>query len=210
MIRKHLFLIVYLLLAGTWMYLFFHETVATPVSKPLAEFPVACAEWRMDSQASFSKDVLEILRPSDYLFRKYASPAGEKIALYVGYHDGGKGSGEIHTPRNCLPGNGWELVSTDKVQVETNKGQVAAVSAVYQKNDSQELFLYWFQSQRQTLTDEFSLKLAQILTSITQKRRDTAFVRISVPIAGDEREALATGTRFIRDFYPQITNFLPM
>ena len=208
MIATYRFIIVYTLLISAWAYFHLHNNIPVSINRPLAEFPATCEGWRMNSQSIFSGEVLQVLRPSDYLYRQYAGPSGEKIALYVGYHDGGKESGEIHSPKNCLPGNGWQQVSSEKVFVDTATGNVQVVRAVYQKNDSRELFLYWFQAQGKTLTDEYSLKLAQVLNSITQQRRDTAFVRISVPIVGDEDLAVATGTKFIKDFYPMIKSYL--
>lgn len=210
MIAMSRFIFVFSLMIAAGIYVQRYSNSPVPIARPLAEFPTACAGWQMSSQSVFSEEVLKLIRPTDYLYRQYDGPAGEKISLYVGYHNGGKESGEVHSPRNCLPGNGWQEISSGRIYVATDNGKVQCVRAVYQKNDNKELFLYWFQSQGKTLTDEISLKLSQSLSAITQQRRDTAFVRISIPVSGDEERAKATGEKFIRDFYPKIRSYLPV
>jgi hypothetical protein len=60
-----------------------------------------------------------------------------------------------------------------------------------------------------SLNDEYSLKLAEITGSLLQRRRDSAFIRLSIPFESDEQAALEQGERFIRDFLPSIGEFLP-
>jgi EpsI family protein len=86
---------------------------------------------------------------------------------------------------------------------------VRLVEAVYQNGGERELFLYWFQVKGATLTSEYALKLAEITNSILHNRRDSAFVRISVPYREGDVGALAVGERFVRDFYPHIKAVLP-
>jgi EpsI family protein len=80
---------------------------------------------------------------------------------------------------------------------------------VYQKGDSKELFLYWFQVRERSISDEYSLKLAEIINSALYSRRDASFIRVSVPVDSDIDQAIANGERFIRDFEPQFRVFLP-
>ncbi len=209
MIKSTRFIIVYLLLAATALYLNLHSDIAVPPNKPLMEFPVENRGWRMVSQSEFSERVLDVLKPTDYLYRQYVAPDGGVVGLYIGFHGGGKGCGGIHSPKNCLPGSGWYQCSSGKSSIQVKSGKLDLVKAVYQKGESSELFLYWFQVKGIALTDEYSLKLAEIMNSIKYRRRDSAFIRISVPFQSDEKKAVETGTRFIRDFYPVIRGFLP-
>ena len=203
------FIIVYILLAATWGYLDFHTDRTIPVAKPLIEFPGNVQGWHVTSQSSFGKEILNVLRPTDYLSRQYSRMTGDTIGLYIGYHDGGKDSGEIHSPKHCLPGSGWQEISSDRMDLVTPKGHVNLVKAVYQKGENRELFFYWFQVQGNTLTNEYALKVAEIMNSLFHGRRDAAFVRISVPIIADEKGAETSGIDFIREIYPLIGNFIP-
>lgn len=210
MINKWRFIIVYVLLAVTGLYINLHADITVPLNRSFSDFPRAVAEWRMVSQSELSEDILNVLKPTDYISRSYADNDGRQVHLYIGYHGGGKEGGEIHSPKHCLPGSGWYEASSRKVRLKIGNGAVKIVQALYQKGESKELFLYWFQVKNKTLADEYSLKISEIVNSVLYRRRDASFVRISVPVQGSPEQAMATGERFVRDFYPAIREHLPL
>lgn len=203
------FAIVYLLCGLTALYLFLHADRVVPVNKPLAEFPRTVADWQMTGQFEFSAGVLDVLKAADYLSRQYTDAAGGRVSLYLGYHSGGKGTGGIHSPKHCLPGSGWFELSSDRGVLDLGSERLKVVRAVYQKGEQKELYLYWFQVKGTSLSDEYSLKLAEITNSFLYRRRDSAFIRIGVPFETDQAKAVALGERFARDFHPVFQEFLP-
>jgi EpsI family protein len=210
MIAKSKFLIVYALLGVTAIYIHFHSNTAVPVNKPFSEFPVENKGWRMVAQADFTDRLLDVLKPTDYLYRQYVGPDGSKVELYMGYHDGGKDSGEIHSPKHCLPGSGWYEVSTVKREIAAPDKRIRLAQAVYEKGYMRKLFLYWFQIRGKTTSDEYSLKLSEIMNSLFHNRSDATFVRIAVSFDNDQNRARVAGERFIRDFDGVIQSFLPI
>ena len=209
MIAKTRFIIIYVALIAVALYINFHRDITVPTNRPFAEFPILHNDWKMISQAEFSQQILDTLKPTDYISRQYVSPEGKDVGLYIGYHGGGKGTGGIHSPRHCLPGVGWFEESSKRESLSVPGGDINLVRSVYRKGDSREMFLYWFQVQGETMSEEFSLKLAEIKNSMLNRRRDSAFIRISVPVEGDLQASATQGEKFIRDFYPQIQQFLP-
>lgn len=163
----------------------------------------------MISQSRFDEEVLNVLKPTDYLSRRYEGKEGAGIGLYIGYHDGGPGSGEIHSPKHCLPGSGWQQLSTSPIFLSEPQCRINLVKAVYQKGDSKELLFYWFQVHEMTLSNEYALKLAEVVNALLYGRRDAAFIRVTVPFETDEDQAVRRGIGFIRDIYPLIRSFLP-
>src|SRR3972149_6331040 len=137
------------------------------------------------------------------------APGGEVVELYVGYHNGGRESGEIHSPKQCLPGGGWFKLKEDETSVSSGGRDIRFVKAVYQKGDAREGFLYWYQVKGEPLSSEYSLKFAQVFNSIFHGRRDSAFIRVSVPVDMEEERAFSAGIDFIKDFYPAIEETLP-
>ena len=70
---------------------------------------------------------------TNYLLRSYAAPVadGEEDAsasrvssftVYVGYYDSQTQGRTIHSPKNCLPGSGWEALESETATVETPNG----------------------------------------------------------------------------------------
>ena len=207
--NKWRFVAVYVAIALTGAFLLMRSDLSVPSGRPLNDLPLAHNGWRVVSQASFSEKVLDLLKPTDYLARKYAGRGGEVVELYVGYHNGGRESGEIHSPKQCLPGGGWFKLKEDETSVSSGGRDIRFVKAVYQKGDAREGFLYWYQVKGEPLSSEYSLKFAQVFNSIFHGRRDSAFIRVSVPVDMEEERAFSAGIDFIKDFYPAIEETLP-
>ena len=208
--RHYRFFVVAGLLVLTALFVHFHRDVQVPVAQPLADIPLHLAGWVKVDESYFSEAVLKNLRPTDYLYRVYAADAARQpVSLYIGYHGGGPDSGPIHSPKHCLPGSGWQNISETTKTLSVGTDRIHLVEAVYRNGDARELFLYWFQVRGASMTSEYALKLAEIKNSILYNRRDSAFVRISVPYREGEGGSLAAGERFVRDFYPRIKAVLP-
>lgn len=209
MIARPRFICVWLLLATTWGVLRLRAPDPIPPVRHLADVPPACREWRMVSQTRFNAALLSVLKPTDYLYRKYARPEGESVDVYVGYHDGGEDGGQVHSPRHCLPGNGWQEEKSGRIDLRLPAGTVRLTRSVYRRGEERELFLYWYQAEGRSYADVYSLKLAELTNALLLGRRDTAFIRVSLPLGHDERGAEAAGVGFVRGFYPIIRDFLP-
>lgn len=206
---NHRFILIFVLLlaAGAYIYLFKPQPVL--LDRPLKEFPMAVGDWKMVRKDTFSQAILDVLRPTDYLSRTYTDSARNIVTLYVGYHGGRKQDGGIHSPRNCLPGSGWFLDSHRLVPVEMQSGEdIEVVNSVMSKGTTTISFYYWFQVRGTVLTDEYSLKLAEVWNSLVAQRKDAAFVRISMNVR-DGVDVDEVIHRFVRDFYPTVQSRLP-
>jgi EpsI family protein len=208
-IKPWRFYLLFILLGLAGLYVYTRTEASVPVNKPLDQFPQTAGEWTMTGQARFDERVLAVLLPTDYLSRSYESSRGERLSLYIGYHNGGPGSGPIHSPKQCLPGSGWNRIDANVRQLEVNGQQVSYVSSLYQKDTEQQLFLYWFQVRDQFLTNEYALKFAMAKNSLLSNRRDSSFIRLSVMVTDGEEKARLIGEDFIKVFLPAIEESLP-
>ncbi len=208
-IKPWRFYLLFVLLGLAAIYVYTRSEAAVPVNKPLNLFPQKVGDWMMTGEARFDERVLAVLLPTDYLSRSYIDSHGNKLSLYIGFHDGGPNSGPIHSPKQCLPGSGWNYLSNEVKQVSVGGENIPYVSAIYQKDIEKQLFLYWFQVRDQILTNEYVLKLAMVQNSMLSNRRDSAFIRLSVMATDGVDVASAIGEQFIRDFFPAIREALP-
>jgi EpsI family protein len=200
---------VYVLLLTTLCYLNLHADLPIPMKTPLRRFPCVIGQWKMTGESQLSGEVQSVLRASDVLMRRYQGARGERVELYIGYHDGGKGSGEIHSPKHCLPGSGWLMESSTRTQIPVAGGKLNAARAVYRKGDDRQLFYYWFQVRSRSLSDEYAFKVAELVNSARHRRRDAALIRVGVPFQTDEQNAALIAERFVHDALPCIEAFLP-
>jgi EpsI family protein len=187
------------------------SAVSTPSFVPFDTFPIKIGDWMMQKSFSMTGRELSLLQLSDYMLRRYSSPAGTSLDLYVGYHGGGKETGPIHSPKHCLPGSGWLAQRTEIVSLSLENGEhIKAVRAVYGKDGDTVAFYYWFDVLGKTYVDEYALKFAEIMGVLLRNRRDALLVRVSVPTSGDVQRDNEIVQSFVRGFYPTLRHFIPV
>jgi len=203
------FIFIMLLLAGAGIYMGYHRDLEVPLGRPFGEFPASHEGWRMIGQANLGENILKVLMPTDYLSRRYAREDGSSVDMYLSFFNGGPDAGRIHSPKHCLPGGGWTELSSMHTTLDLGGEAVNLARAVYAMGNKREVIYYWFSMRGRTMSDEFSLKLAEITGSMFHRRRDQSFMRISVQGDGAQEAAERQIEDFLRDFYPVIRDFLP-
>jgi EpsI family protein len=163
----------------------------------------------MVGQSSLSDNVFSILMPTDYLSRRYASSDGSVVDMYLSFFDGGPDSGRVHSPKNCVAGSGWTELLSERIIMNIADEQVNLVRSVYAKGEIREVIYYWFAMRGKTMSDEYSLKIAEITGSILHNRRDQSFIRISAQTREATDDAEKSVEDFLQEFYPKIREYLP-
>lgn len=154
---------------------------------------------------------------NEYLMRIYerSEGAGEGgpawASLYVGYYESQTRGRAIHSPKNCMPGAGWEAMDSSPVTVSLAGGGSVVVNRYLLVNEEEEvLVLYWYQGRGRVVASEYQAKLELLRDAAISRRSDEALVRIVVPvIGGDEEAALEAARRLATDIVPRITEALP-
>ncbi|AJF06533.1 exosortase C-terminal domain/associated protein EpsI [Geoalkalibacter subterraneus] len=183
----------------------FHERM--PLQAPLYEFPRQMNGWQ-GKDHFFSEGILDQLQVSDYIMRLYRHD-DRGVSLYLGYYETQGEGAQIHSPRHCLPGGGWYGESDEVRQITVGDREIDVVQAVYRKDDSQEVFVYWYQMKNATITNDYMLKVQMVLNSLKYGRNDAAFVRLSAPVTSSVEEAVTRIEDFMEDFVPHLDRFLP-
>lgn len=117
----------------------------------------------------------------------------------------------MHSPRNCLPGSGWEPVSASLINADVGGGRIEQLNRyLVEREDKRLLVVYWYQEHNRFIADEYRGKLYLMWDSIRRGTRDGALVRVSLPLDSgvDENEATNTIVQFIHSTAPEITKAL--
>jgi exosortase D (VPLPA-CTERM-specific) len=165
-----------------------------PVDRiPLTQMPRKIGEWWMvGTDVRFNLATEDVLRATDYIMRDYYTVYGQKANLYIGYYDSQRTGATYHSPKNCLPGSGWQMTSGKTLTVQTGAGRSLEVKRyVVDRGDQRAMMVYWFQGRGRSTSSEYADKLYKIYDSIFMGRSDGAMVRILTPIYGGDEE-LAT------------------
>ena len=149
---------------------------------------------------------------TDYLMRDYraSQEAGMvSFSLYIGYYNRQLRGKTIHSPKNCLPGAGWEALASRVVDIPTPLGSVTVNRYLLQKENQQALVLYWYQGRGRVQANEYLVKWDLLRDSALRQRSDEALVRIVVPIRDDEDAAFALASRIATQVVPALSAALP-
>jgi EpsI family protein len=178
------------------------------VSAPLSGFPARIGPWTLLSQGVIEQDELDMLKADDTLTRVYSDPAEGVASLFVAYFKTQRTGQSPHSPKNCLPGSGWQPSASGTEDVSVGGRTIRVNRYLVSKGDTQSLVLYWYQSHGRVVADEFKARFYLIKDSIREHRSDTALVRVVVPFPQKGNED-RIGTDFVKTFYPAIEAYLP-
>lgn len=184
-----------------------------PHSQPLDLFPAQLGNWRETQNHPVEQEIRDQLKADDMLNRAYQdSQSRAAVDLFVAYFKTQRTGQAPHSPKNCLPGSGWEPEATGFLDVAVN-GQPRPIRInryVVSHGDEKSVVLYWYQSQRRVIASEFSAKFWLVMDSIRYHRSDTALVRVTVPVFNnDEEGATRQGVAFVQTLFPALKTYLP-
>ena len=183
---------------------------AVPLRKGFDTFPVVIGPWQGREATRFDIEILNILKVNDYLMRRYVDPSGRSLWLYIGYWDTQRKGAQMHSPRNCLPGSGWEPVEASIVKVAVAGGRSIDVNRyLIQKDAQQEVVFYWYQSQGQAVAGEVAAKVGMVKSAILRNRTDGALLRVSSPVYRTVGETSDLLVAYIQTMYPVLSEYLP-
>ncbi len=181
-------------------------------NKPFSTFPKQIGQWR--GEEHFFKDkIYAVLGVDDSFLANYQSPDGHLVQLYIGFYQSQREGDLIHSPKNCMPGAGWNIVQT---AIETVDGFDAdpderkLIKLVLQKGAQKQIVLYWFQSRGRIIASEYMQKIYLVWDAITRQRTDGSFVRLIAPVQnGDSDSAWEDLKSFARQLDPVLSVYLP-
>ncbi len=180
-----------------------------PLRQDLNNFPEQIGAWRGEVSRVMDPNVLEILRVDHYLDRLYRNESGLWISLYIGYFEDQKDGETVHSPRNCMPGSGWNFLETTPITLPAAGAKpltIQALRAVLVNGEQRMLTYYWYQSRGRFETSEYWQKINLVADAMRYNRTDGALVRVLAPLPpkGEYADIDALMRDFIIQFMPTL------
>ncbi len=199
------------LLAATMGMGFLSHGEATPPAKPLSDFPRQIAGYTMAVETPFDKETIDVLGVTDYINRIYTSPTAGELGLYVGYFRSQRTGATIHSPKNCLPGAGWQPVQSTIYPLKLDDGRSVPINLyIIQKGLEEQVVLYWYQAHGRVVASEYWGKVYLVYDALRLNRTDAALVRITVPVApGQEEVARGHAITFAKQITSDLEQIIP-
>ncbi len=143
-----------------------------------------------------SQEEQKVAGMTNYLFRAYTGSGGAAAAqrpveftVYMGYYSHQEQGRSIHSPKNCLPGAGWEELSSSRVYLPTPAGRVPVNEYLLQNGPERAVVIYWYQGRGRVQATEYKVKLDLIRDLALRHRSDEALMRVLVPVTSAGMDA---------------------
>jgi EpsI family protein len=175
----------------------------------LQQLPANFAGWTSEDIA-IEPRLVAASRVDSYLNRVYRRAPADEVGVYVGYYKSQRAGDSVHSPKNCLPGAGWQPVKSSRITLPLHGGQPSEVNLYIVENERQRyVVLYWYQSHGSMIASEYLAKFRTIRDAIVLRRTDSALVRITVPATGDEARATQSAIDFATLIAPSLDEVIP-
>ncbi|WP_372683952.1 exosortase C-terminal domain/associated protein EpsI [Desulfosarcina sp.] len=200
---------IMILTFGLLTYFSHPEIIA--VNKPFSTFPSQIGQWK-GVEERFDEKIYQVLGVDDSFFAYYRAPHEPWVNLYIGFYASQREGELIHSPKNCMPGGGWNIIEIAIEPLRLNDGAVTdhqIIKLVLQNGSSKQISLYWYQSRGRIISSEYMQKIYLVWDAITRNRTDGSFVRLIAPVVVNEEQTLATLKNFARDLFPIIQEYIP-
>ncbi len=174
----------------------------------LKEFPIVIGPWRGEDRP-FAAQLVQEIGADDYINRIYRGDA-QPVELYVGFYSDERFGDAIHSPKNCLPGAGWEPVRSTLVQLGWAGGRPLLVNEyLVEKPNNRDLVLYWYQAHGRVVASEYLAKFWLVADALRRRGADGAMIRVWTTAADGDANAEHRALDFAQSAYQQLSGFLP-
>ena len=187
-----------------------------PERSRFADFPLQIEDWQGVS-IGMGQKYIDTLKFDDYIVANYAkNTQREAINFYVAYYSSQRKGASIHSPKSCLPGDGWRIGVSEQYQIDSitsAKGEPLEVNrVVISKGRAKQLVYYWFQQRGRAMTNEYLVKWFLFWDSLTQHRTDGALVRLVISLPPNVTD-ISIADKQLEDFlkvtFPVMKDYIP-
>jgi len=169
--------------------------------------------WFLAKEGYVDDETQAVLKADDTMTRTYAKLGRPLPAyLFVAFFKTQQNGKAPHSPKNCMPGSGWEPSREDflKVSIPGMSEPIEVNRYIIAKGNEKSVVLYWYQSRNRVIASEYRAKIFTVADAVRYNRTDTALVRVIVPVPGnDEANAEKTAIEFVQSVFVPLKQYLP-
>lgn len=158
-----------------------HAQLTMPPAAPLSTVMPEVKGYRTIDQ-TVSELEQRVAGMTDYVARAYKRDASVAFTTLVSYYDRQVQGKTIHSPRNCLPGSGWQILRPGRRQIVVDGSPHVLNSYVLKNGSTLALAYYWYQGRGRVVADEYTVKWNLLRDAAILGRTEEALVRVMVPI----------------------------
>ena len=171
-----------ILLIGCGLVFNVRSQVSAPLAGPIKSVMAEAAGYEVINQTIDPKEQ-RVAGMTEYVARAYQRDGKVSFFTLVSYYDKQSKGKTIHSPRNCLPGAGWEIMQGAVVMLNVD-GKPRPVNRYVLKNrNAMAVAYYWYQGRGRVTANEYAVKWNLLRDAALHGRTEEALVRVVVPVA---------------------------
>ena len=169
------------MLAGSVFIVRARSQAAVPLAGSLNAVLSNLSGYRIDEQ-HFSAEERRVAGMTDYVSRVYVRDSVPVFATLVSYYERQTQGQTIHSPRNCLPGAGWEVMTAGTRRVTVNGNDLTLNRYLIKNQGSTAVVYYWYQGRGRVVANEYAVKWNLLRDAALSGHTEEALVRVVVPV----------------------------
>jgi EpsI family protein len=163
--------------------------LAAPLTTVMADFP----GYQFTDQ-KISDEEARIAGMTTYSARIFRRDSVYAFSTLVSYYERQTQGKTIHSPRNCLPGAGWEVLTAGTTTMPLDGVSHTINRYVLKNGAATALVFYWYQGRGRIVANEYAVKWNLLRDAALAGHTEEALVRVVVPVEasnGGDRDAQA-------------------
>ncbi|MCK4237421.1 MAG: EpsI family protein, partial [Candidatus Krumholzibacteria bacterium] len=106
---KFFALLVLIIALTAYTYVLRYRSVEKAQSPDLEAIPKRIGKY-IGREEHVEPESLRMLGTDAAIFRSYRNGKGQTIWLFIGFFGSQQENSQIHSPKNCYPGSGWNII----------------------------------------------------------------------------------------------------
>jgi len=151
-----------------------------PLAHPLETIPASIDGWIGMPGPELPGDIQGVLKATSFLSRVYQR-GGHSVELFVAFYAEQRAGESMHSPKVCLPANGWEIGQYGSERVAVGDQRIKINRYIVQKGLERMTVLYWYQSRSGIIANEYLGKALLIKDALLDGTAAGSIVRLTFP-----------------------------
>lgn len=199
-----------ILSVGCLMLLSVQRQYVATLRSPLATIQTSFPGYR-SVDGTIDKEEQRVAGMSTYLYRVFQrEQSSDGFTVYVGYYEQQTQGRTIHSPKNCLPGAGWDALDAGRRTIQTAAGPLTVNRYLMANKNARALVYYWYQGRGRTEASEYKVKWNLLRDAALKGRTEEALVRIVVPLTPTIGDPDSLATSAAKQLVTQVREKMPV
>jgi EpsI family protein len=147
------------------------------------------------------EEILESLQATSYLARTYRKAGSPDVDLFIAFYAQQQAGKNMHSPKHCLPGSGWEIWNYASTIVPVGSRSHKVNEYFISKEGQRMVVLYWYQSKNRVVASEYTGKVLLARDALLHHTTAASIVRIVVP---DQPAMVETARAFASELISEV------